>query len=122
MLSRLYGWLAAAGAFVLAVVGAFLYGRQKAKADARQDVAVANAEQRANTAGAILQRNEVRQHVDAEVAALPSNPVGPAAVPGPGPVPDVVSDPTADQLLAHNLAWQRICGGRASQGKAPAAK
>lgn len=92
ILSKFYGWLAAAGAFVLAVAGAFLYGRQKAKGEARQDVAVAQAQQRANTAGAILQRNEVRQHVDAQVAQLPSNPVGPVTVPDPLPVPGSAAD------------------------------
>jgi hypothetical protein len=92
ILSKFYGWLAAAGAFVLAVVGAFLYGRQKARGAAKQEVAIANAEQRANTAGAILQRNEVRQHVDAEVAALPANPVGQVTVPAPLPVPGSAAD------------------------------
>jgi hypothetical protein len=92
ILSRVYGWLAAAGAFVLAVAGAFLYGRAKAKDNAQQEVAVAQAQQRANTAGAILQRNEVRQHVDAEVAALPANPVGQVTVPAPLPVPGSAVD------------------------------
>lgn len=100
ILSKLYGWLAAAGALVLAVAGAFLYGRQKAKGEAKQDVAVANAEQKANTAAAIVNRNEVRQHVDAQVAKLPSSPVGPVTVPASLPVPGSA----ADQL---QQSWSR---------------
>jgi hypothetical protein len=92
ILNKLYGWLAAAGAFVLAIVGACWFGREKAKGQAKQEVAVAQAQQRANTAGAILQRNEVRQHVDAEVAALPANPVGQVTVPAPRPVPGSAAD------------------------------
>jgi len=92
ILSKFYGWLAGAGAFVLAVAGAFLYGRQKAKGEAKQEVAVANAEQRANTAGAILQRNEVRRDVDAQVAKLPSNPAGKVTVPANLPVPGSAAD------------------------------
>ena len=92
ILSRLYGWLAAAGAFVLAVAGAFLYGREKAKDEAKREVAVAQAQQRANTAGAILQRNEVRRDVDAKVAALPANPVGQVTVPASLPVPGSAAD------------------------------
>jgi Flp pilus assembly protein TadB len=100
LLTKFYGWLAAAGAFVLAVAGAFFYGRQKAKASAKQEVAVAAAEQKANTANAILTRNQVRQHADAEVAALPSNPVGQVTVPDPLPVPGSA----ADEL---RKAWSR---------------
>lgn len=95
ILNRFYGYLAAAGLFVLSVASAMLYGRRKAIDQAKQDVAVANARQQANTAAAILQRNEVRQHVDAQVAQLPASPVvARPTVPDPLPVPGS----SADQL------------------------
>ena len=89
MLSRFYGWLVAAAMALLAVAGALVY--RKGKAAERDAVVVDQAKRDANTANAILKRNEVRQHVDAEVAALPANPVGPAAA-GPGPVPGSAAD------------------------------
>lgn len=89
MLSRFYGWLVAAGMALLAVAGALVYRRGKAAE--RQVTVVDQVKQQANTANAILKRNEVRQHVDVEVAALPANPVEPAAA-GPGPVPGSAAD------------------------------
>jgi len=93
----LYGWLAAAGAFVLTVAGAFFYGREKAKGAAKQEVAVANAEQKVNTAEAIVSRNEVRTDVDAQVAKLPSNPVVEIHVPAPLPVRGSAADELQQQ-------------------------
>lgn len=92
ILSKLYGWLAAAGLFVLSIAGALLYGRAKGKAAEREAATVDQAKQQANTAGAILQRNEVRRDVDAQVAKLPASPVGPVTVPAPLPVPGSAAD------------------------------
>ena len=89
MLGRFYGWLVAAGMALLAIAGALVY--RKGKAVERDAVVVDQAKRDVNTANAILKRNEVRQHVDVEVAALPANPVGPAAA-GPVPVPGSAAD------------------------------
>lgn len=90
MLSRLYGWLAAAAMAVLAVVGALMYRR--GRVTERQAAVVDQAKQRANTADAILKRNEVRRDVDAQVAKLPANPVGQVTVPASLPVPGSAAD------------------------------
>lgn len=92
ILSKLYGWLAAVGLFVLSIAAAVLYGRSKGKAAEHDAVVVDQAKQQANTANAILNRNEVRQHVDAQVAQLPASPLGPVTVPAPLPVPGSAAD------------------------------
>lgn len=87
ILTKLYGWLAAAGALVLAIGAAILYGRSKGKADIRAKVDTAQAQQKVNTAQAVLERNEVRTDVQAKVARLPSNPAVEVHVPAARPVP-----------------------------------
>jgi len=96
VISAIFGgiwkWLAAAGALVLAVAGAVLYGRSKGKAAIEDKVAAAQAQQKVNTAQAVLERNEVRTNVQAEVARLPSGTVVEVHVPTPRPVPGSAAD------------------------------
>jgi hypothetical protein len=96
ILTKLYGWLAAAGLFVLSIAGALLYGRSKGRAVEKAAVIVDQAQQQVNTTTAILNRNEVRQHVDAQVAQLPASPVVAPSVTVPAPLP--VPGSAADQL------------------------
>lgn len=92
ILSRLYGWLAAAGAIVLALAGAILWGWRKGAGGVQAKVAEAQAQQKVNTAEAVVSRNEVRNNVDAKVAALPANPAVEVHVPAPRPVPGSAAD------------------------------
>lgn len=97
LLNRLYGWLAAAGAAVLLLASAVFYGWRKGRHGVQAAVAVDQARQQANTAAAIVNRNEVRTDVDAQVARLPASPVGPVTVPAPLPVPGSAADELRQQ-------------------------
>lgn len=88
----IWTYVAAAGALVLAVVGAVFYGREKGKDAVEAKVATAQAQQKVNTAQAIVKRSEVRTDVEAQVAKLPANPVVPIHVPAPLPVPGSAAD------------------------------
>lgn len=92
LLNKLYGWLAAAGAIVLAIAGAIFWGWRKGSANVQSKVDEAQAQQKVNTAEAVVSRNEVRTNVDAKVAALPANPVVEVHVPAPRPVPGSAAD------------------------------
>lgn len=84
---------------VLAAIGvAILYGREKGKAAEKQVVDVAQAQQQVNTATAIVNRTEISQHVDQEVASLPQNTVAPVGTTPAGVSPDPVPGSSADVL------------------------
>jgi hypothetical protein len=63
--------LMAIGAFILAILGAVLYGRSAGKKEQKQHDAA--ADQEANQKAAKQSQNAIedRQHVDSEVSALP---------------------------------------------------
>ena len=92
ILTRLYGYLIAIGSFLLLVAGAVFYGWRKGRTGVQAEVATTQAQQKVNTAEAIVSRNEVRTDVDAQVAKLPSNPVVEIHVPAPLPVPGSAAD------------------------------
>lgn len=92
LFSGFYKWLIGIGAVALAILGAIFYGREKGKAAVEDKVATAQAQQKVNTAQAIVKRSEVRTDVEAEVAKLPANPVVPVHVPAPLPVPGSAAD------------------------------
>lgn len=100
ILTKFYGYLIAIGSFLLLIAGAVFYGWRKGKTGVQEKVAEAQAQQTVNTAQAIINRNEARTHVDAEVAKLPANPVVAVHVPAPLPVPGSA----ADELRKH---WSR---------------
>ena len=83
ILSKLYGWLAAAAAVLLAIVTVGLYGRHKGKQAAEQAEAARDAQANAQAAGQVIQANEVRHEVEAENAKLPDAPEQPVATADP---------------------------------------
>jgi len=89
---RFQGWIAAAAAFVLAVAGAMFFGWRKGREQVQAKVDEAQAEQKVNTANAIVNRNEIRQHVETEVSRLPSSPDPQPAASAPAPVPGSAAD------------------------------
>lgn len=100
ILTKFYGYLVAIGGVILTIAGAVFYGWRKGRKGVQQQVAVAQAQQKVNTAEAIVSRNQVRTDVEAKVAALPSSPVVEVHVPAPLPV----SGSAADQLRTD---WSR---------------
>lgn len=83
VLSKLYGWLAAAGAVLLAIVTVGLYGRHKGKQAAEQAEAARDAQANAQAAQHVIQAHEVRNEVEAENAKLPDAPAQPVATADP---------------------------------------
>lgn len=90
--TKLYGYVIALGSFLLLIAGAVFYGWRKGRTGVQAKVAEAQAQQKVNTAQAIVARNEVRTDDDAQVAKLPSNPVVEVHVPAPLPVPGSAAD------------------------------
>jgi Flp pilus assembly protein TadB len=74
ILSRVYGWLAALGAVLLAIASAVLYGRRSGKQAAEQAEAARDAQANAQAAQNIIQTQEKRNATDAEVQRLPDAP------------------------------------------------
>lgn len=89
---RFQGWIAAAAAFVLAVGAAMLFGWRKGREQVQAKVDEAQAEQKVNTASAIVNRNEIRRDVEQEVSRLPATPAPNPSVPAPAPVPGSAAD------------------------------
>lgn len=89
---RFQGWLVAAGAFLLAIAGAVFFGWRKGRGEVQAKVDEAQAEQKVNTAAAIVTRNETRRDVENEVSQLPGSPVDHPTVPAPIPVPGSAAD------------------------------
>ena len=89
---RFQSWLIAAGAFLLAIGGAVLFGWRKGREQVQAKVDEAQAEQKVNTATAIVTRNETRRDVENEVSKLPESPVPTPTVPAPTPVPGSAAD------------------------------
>lgn len=105
--AKLWGYIVAAGAVVVAIGAAILYGREKGKEAMQPKVDAANANAEAATINE--QHLETRHDTDAAVQALPEAPAQPlgTAVPGTaagelsawdrdgeaGPVQGMVSDP-----------------------------
>ena len=83
---RFQGWLLAAAAFLLTVAGAVFFGWRKGREQVQAKVDEAQAEQKVNTATAIVTRNETRRNVETEVSQLPSSPTPAPAVQAPAPV------------------------------------
>jgi hypothetical protein len=92
LLSKFYGWLIAAGSILLALAGAIFYGWEKGRGQVKAAVATAQAQQKVNTAQAVISRVEVRQNVDQEVAQLPQSPPVAVTVPSSLPVPGSAAD------------------------------
>ena len=81
MFTKLYGYLAGAGAIVLAILGAILYGREKGKqADEAkvQDITV-----KADVAAANTAQVESRDATDQAINALPEAPAQPVPTAAP---------------------------------------
>ena len=89
---RFQSWLIAAGAFLLAIAGAVFFGWRKGREQVQTKVDEAQAEQKVNTANAIVTRNETRRDVETEVSRMPASPVVPPTVPAPLPVPGSAAD------------------------------
>ena len=98
--AKVQAYVIAAGALLLAIGGGILYVFGKGKIRGEAKGATAAAEQKANTAAAIVSRIETRANVDSQVASLPSNPVVKPTVPAPLPV----SGSAADRLQSE---WSR---------------
>lgn len=72
MMSTKFGrFLAAIGAIIIAIFGAWLYGRETGKHRQKQDDDAANAKANEEAAEQVNQAREERSHVDSEVESLP---------------------------------------------------
>lgn len=88
---RFQGRIATAAAFLLAVAGAMFFGWRKGQEQVQSKVDEAQAEQKVNTANAIVDRNETRRDVEQEISQLPPSPDPVPAAPAV-PVPGSAAD------------------------------
>jgi hypothetical protein len=72
MFTKLYGYLVAFGALILAILGAIFYGREKGKE--ADEAKVANVEVKADVAAANTEQVESRDATDTAVNDLPAAP------------------------------------------------